>query len=39
MNNDWNTNLRNDLDRFERLARLAVVGAIVAGALIGLWLS
>jgi hypothetical protein len=40
MNNDeWNSKLRHDLERFERLARLAVVVAIVAGALIGLWLS
>ena len=36
---DWNSRLRDNLDRFERLARLAVIFAVVGGALIGWWLT
>ena len=40
MNDDnWNNKLRNDIDRIERLARLAVVCAVIGGALFGWWLS
>jgi hypothetical protein len=36
---DWNSKLRNDMDRIERLARLVVLCAIGGGVLVGWWLS